>query len=151
MWYSINRRVHRSAVRILHLPLECKSTLVNVRLNAYKAHISHSCRMDTTPYNADNDKLLSKSDWSALLVRLLRVLLIEVFECVREINPEFMNMIFTLNNKPYNTRSGPLLFLLMLKESNTGLFHVYIKQPDNRILYLPMLTLLNALMYVRIT
>ena len=61
-------------------------------------------------YDADYNKLLSMSEWPPLLVIRLRTLLVEVFKCIRELNPKFMNMLFTLNNKPYDTHSGPLLF-----------------------------------------
>ena len=61
-------------------------------------------------YDADYNQLLSMSERSPLLVVRLRTILVEVFKCIRELNPKFMNMLFTLNNKPYDTRSGPLLF-----------------------------------------
>ena len=58
--------------------------------------------------NADYNQLLSMSKRSTLLVVRLRTSLIEKFKCIRELNAKFMNMLFTLNNKPYDTRSGPL-------------------------------------------
>ena len=51
----------------------------------------------------------------------LRTILIEVFKCIRELNPKFMNMLFTLNNKPYDTRSGPLLFQSHVKTIKHGI------------------------------
>ena len=41
---------------------------------------------------------LSLSERSSLLVVRLTVLLIEVFKCVREHSPKFINMLFSLNN-----------------------------------------------------
>ena len=58
---------------------------------------------------------------SPLLVVRPRTLLIEVIKGVRELNPKFMNMLFTLNNKPYDTLSGPLLFQSHAKAINHGI------------------------------
>ena len=41
--------------------------------------------------------------------------MIEVFKCVRELDPIFMNILFTLNNKPYDTRSGSLITQYQVK------------------------------------
>ena len=72
-------------------------------------------------YDADYNQLLSMSERSPLLVVRLRTILIEVFKCIRELNPKFMNMLFTLNNKPYDTRSGPLLFQSHVKTIKHGI------------------------------
>ena len=72
-------------------------------------------------YDADYNQLLSMSEWSPLLVVRLRTILIEVFKCIRELNPKFINMLFTLNNKPYDTRSGPLLFQSHVKTIKHGI------------------------------
>ena len=61
------------------------------------------------------------SERPPLLVVRLRTLLIEVFKCIRELNPKFMNMLFMLNNKPYDTRSGPLLFQSHAKTIKHGI------------------------------
>ena len=70
-------------------------------------------------YNVDYNQLLSER--STLLVVRLRTLLIEVFKCIRELNPKIINMLFTLNNKPYDTRSGPLLFQFHVKTIKHGI------------------------------
>ena len=72
-------------------------------------------------YDADYNQLLSMSERSPLLVMRLRTILIEVFKCIRELNPKFMNMLFTLNNKPYDTRSGPVLFQSHVKTIKHGI------------------------------
>ena len=51
-------------------------------------------------YTTDYNQLLNISKWFPLLIVWLRALSIEVFKCVQELNPMFMNMLFTLNNKP---------------------------------------------------
>ena len=61
-------------------------------------------RMVFNDYDAEYDRLLGMSERSPLLVVRLRKLLIEVFKCIRELNPKFMSMLFTLNNKPHDTR-----------------------------------------------
>ena len=44
-------------------------------------------------YTADYSQLLSMSKRSPLLIVRLRALLIEVFKCVRELDPMFMNIL----------------------------------------------------------
>ena len=44
-----------------------------------------------------------------------RALLIEDLKYVREPDPKFLNMLFTLNNKPYDTRNGALLIQSRVK------------------------------------
>ena len=57
------------------------------------------------------------SKGSPLLVVRIWTLLIEVSKCIRELNPKFMNMLYTLNN----TRSDPLLFQSQLKTIKHGI------------------------------
>ena len=72
-------------------------------------------------YTADYSQLLSMSKRSPLLIVWLRALLIEVFKCVRELDPIFMNILFTLNNKPYDTRSGSLITRSQVKTIKHGI------------------------------
>ena len=55
-----------------------------------------------TPYSG----LLDMSNRTTLFLARLKGLLVEVFKCIRGLNPEFMNTIFVMDNKPYDTRSG---------------------------------------------
>ena len=66
-------------------------------------------------YTADYDNLLSMPKRYPLLIVRLGALLVKVFKCVREINPIIMNMLFTLNSKPYYTRGGPMLMQSQVK------------------------------------
>ena len=103
-------------------------------------------------YDADYNQLLSMSERSPLLVVRLRTILVEVFKRIRELNPKFMNMLFTLNNKPHDTRSGPLLFQSHVKTIKHGInSFVYIKEPSDGIHCLPMPKILNALTDLRIS
>ena len=74
-------------------------------------------------YTADYiySQLLSMSKRSPLLIVRLRALLIEVFKCVRELDPIFMNILFTLSNKPYDTRSGSLITQSQVKTIKHGI------------------------------
>ena len=72
-------------------------------------------------YTADYSQLLSMSKRSPLLIVRLRALLTEVFKCVRELDPIFMNILFTLNNKPYDTRSGSLITQSQVKTIKHGI------------------------------
>ena len=72
-------------------------------------------------YTADYSQLLSISKRSPLLIVRLRALLIEVFKCVRELDPIFRNILFTLNNKPYDTRSGSLITQSQVKTIKHGI------------------------------
>ena len=72
-------------------------------------------------YTADYNELLSLSERFPLLIVRLRALLIEVFKCVRELNPVFMNMLFSLISKPYDTRSGSVLVQSQVKTITHGI------------------------------
>ena len=72
-------------------------------------------------YTAYYSQLLSMSKRSPLLIVRLTALLIEVFKCVRELDPIFMNILFTLNNKPYDTRSGSLITQSQVKTIKHGI------------------------------
>ena len=102
-------------------------------------------------YTADYSQLLSMSKRSPLLIVRLRALLIEVFKCVRELDPIFMNILFTLNNKPYDTRSGSLITQSQIKKSNTALIHLSIKAASNGMHCLQMPRILKISMYSKIT
>ena len=72
-------------------------------------------------YTADYNQLLSVWKRFPLLIVRLRALLIEVFKCVGEISPMFMNMLFTLNNKPWKTRVGSVITQSRLKTNKHGI------------------------------
>ena len=70
--------------------------------------------------NAVQNKAKVKYDTLSPIVRL-RALLIEVFKYVWELDPIFMNILFTLNNKPYDTRSGSLITKSQVKTIKHGI------------------------------
>ena len=72
-------------------------------------------------YTADYSQLLSMSKRSPMLIVRRRALLIEVFKCVREPDPIFMNILFTLNSKPYDTFSGSLITQSQVKTIKHGI------------------------------
>ena len=82
-------------------------------------------------FTADYSKLLNMSKRSPLLIVRLRALLIEVFKCVRELDPIFMNILFTLNNKPYDTRSGSLITQSQVKTIKHGI-NSFVYQGDKQ-------------------
>ena len=90
-------------------------------LSKWKKIQKAALRVVFNDYDADYNQLLSISERSPLLVVRLRTLLIEAFKCIRELNPKFMNILITLNNKPYDTRSGPLLFQSHVKLIKHGI------------------------------
>ena len=57
-------------------------------------------------YTTGYSGLLDMSNRTTLFLARLTSLLVEVFKCIRGLNPEFMNTIFVMDNKPYDTRSG---------------------------------------------
>ena len=57
-------------------------------------------------YMTSYSGLLDMSNRAPLFLERLKGLLVEVFKCIRGLNPEFMNTIFVMNNKPYDTNSG---------------------------------------------
>ena len=102
-------------------------------------------------YTADYSQLLSMSKRSPLLIVRLRALLIEIFKCDQELDPIFMNTLFTLNNKPYDTRSGSLITQSQVKQSSTALIHLSIKATSNGMHCLQMPRILKISMYSKIT
>ena len=65
------------------------------------------------------NQILSLSKRFPLLIVRLRALLIEVFKYVRE--PMFMNMLFTLGNKPDDIHSGSVISQTQVKTIKLGI------------------------------
>ena len=57
-------------------------------------------------YTTNYSGLLNMSNRTPLFLARLKGLLVEVFKCIRGLNPEFMNTIFVMDNKPHDTCSG---------------------------------------------
>ena len=73
-----------------------------------KAHEA-ALRVVYNDYTTSYWGLLDMSNRTPLFLARLKGLLVEVFKCIRGLNPEFMNTIFVMDNKPYNTRSGSII------------------------------------------
>ena len=72
-------------------------------------------------YIAGYCQLLAMSNRSPLYVSRLKTILTEVFKCIRKLNPMFMNNIFSINDKPYDTRSGQTLSQARMKTIKYGI------------------------------
>ena len=57
-------------------------------------------------YTTSYSGLLDMSNRTPLFLARCKGLLVKVFKCIRGLNPDFMNTIFVMDNKPYDTRSG---------------------------------------------
>ena len=117
---------------------QCGISVQNPTQSKWKKMQKAALRVVFYDYSAHCNQLLRISKRSPLLIVRPRALLIEVFKYVGEINPIFTNILFTLNNKPYDTRSGSLITQSHVKQSSTALIHLFIKAASNRMHYLPM-------------
>ena len=73
-----------------------------------KIHKS-ALRIVLNDYKSNYDTLLQLSYLQPLLISRLKAILYEVYKCTREINPSFMNELFSKIIHPYRTRSGSML------------------------------------------
>ena len=72
-------------------------------------------------YTTSYSRLLDKSNRTPLFLARLKGLLVEVFKCIRGLNPDFMNTIFVMDNKPYDTRSGSTISQNRVKTIKYGI------------------------------
>lgn len=63
-------------------------------------------RVVLNDYVSTYTQLLHMSARTPLYIRRVKSLLFEVFQCIRGVNPQFMNELFVVIDKPYVTRSG---------------------------------------------
>ena len=61
-------------------------------------------------YTTSYSGLLDMSTRTPLFLARLKGLLVEVFKCIRGLNPEFVNTIFVMDSKSYDTRSVNINF-----------------------------------------
>ena len=73
-----------------------------------KIHKS-ALRIVLNDYKSNYDTLLQLSNLQPLLISRFKAILYEVYKCTREINPSFMNELFSKIIHPYHTRSGSML------------------------------------------
>ena len=66
-------------------------------------------RIVLNDYKSNYDTLLQLSNLQPLLISRFKAILYEVYKCTREINPSFMNELFSKIIHPYHTRSGSML------------------------------------------
>ena len=72
-------------------------------------------------YVSNYDVLLTKSDVPGIKITLLRYLAIEVFKCVKEINPVYLNSLFLKKSCSYKLRDSSILSRPKVKSTNHGL------------------------------
>ena len=68
--------------------------------------VDHRAVVVFSYYTTSYSGLPDMSNRTPLFLARLKGLLVEVFKCIRGLNPEFMNTIFVMDNKPYDARSG---------------------------------------------
>ena len=72
-------------------------------------------------YTTGYSELLDMSNRTPLSLARLKSIMVEVFKCIRGLDPEFMNKLFVMDNKPYNTRSGSTVSLSQVKTIKYGI------------------------------
>ena len=85
-----------------------------------KIHKS-ALRIVLNDYKSNHDTLLQLSNLQPLLISRFKVILYEVYKCTREINPSFMNELFSKIIHPYHTRSGSMLTQLRASSIKYGI------------------------------
>ena len=60
-------------------------------------------------YHSNYHDLLIKSEATGIKITTLRLLSIEVYKCVNDLNPEYLNEMFTIKNYPYDCRDNSIL------------------------------------------
>ena len=78
-------------------------------------------------YTTSYARLLDKSNRTRSSWQGLKAL-VEVFKCIRGLNPDFMNTIFVMDNKPYDTAVDQPSLKTVLKPSNMVFNHLPIKE-----------------------
>ena len=78
--------------------------------------------------------LLDMSNRTPLFLARLKGLLVEVFKCIRGLNTEFMNILFVMDNKPYDTRSGSTISQSRVKTIKYGIQSFAYPPPPPQIL-----------------
>ena len=86
-------------------------------------------------YTTSYSGLLDMSNRTPLFLARLKGLLVEVFKCIRGLNPEFMNTVFVMDNKHYDIRRDHLYLKTVLKPSNMVFNHLPIKELNFGIFY----------------
>ena len=72
-------------------------------------------------YTTSYSGLLDMSNRTPLFLARFKGILVEVLKCIRGLNPDFMNTIFVMDNKPYDTRSGSTISQNRVKTIKYGI------------------------------
>ena len=119
-----------SAIRRIakYLNKDCEMKIFNAFILSNFNHSSvvwHICHRESTSkvqkihksalqivlndYKSNYDTILQLWNLQPLLTSWFKAILYEVYKCTREINPSFMNELFSKIIHPYHTRSGSML------------------------------------------
>ena len=77
-------------------------------------------RFLTNDVNSTYSDLLRKSSRSTMFLSRLKAIAIEVYKCVNDINPVFLNEMFHMKNIPHNLRDSSKLVLPKFKTTSYG-------------------------------
>ena len=96
-----------NTIHLDHLSKRTSRQLSAIRRIA--KYLNKDCIMKLNDYKSNYDSLLQLSNLQALLISRFKAILYEVYKYTREINPSFMNELFSKIIHPYHTRSGSML------------------------------------------
>ena len=103
-----------------YFPLVCmfssKKSLTNIE-NIQK----RALRFGNNNYTSSFQELLTNNGLSGIRIMTLRSLAIEVYKCVKQINPVYPNNMFTRKGCPYEFRNDELLVRSKMNTINYGL------------------------------
>ena len=146
--YSHVSNVCNKTVRQLYVLQRLKGSLDYAsRLSIYKSFIMSNCnycpvvwmftsksslsklkdiqrralRFVLDDYTSDYHELLNKADVPGLKIMALEYLAIEVYKCVNDHNPKYLNDLFTIKKCKYDLRDDSLINRNKVKTTNHGL------------------------------
>ena len=85
---------------IIHLLCQISITAPSTVCLLARNHL----RFVLNDYQSNYHDLLNKSEATGIKIMTLRLLAIEVYKCVNNFNPEYLNEMFTMKNCPYDLR-----------------------------------------------
>lgn len=72
-------------------------------------------------YNLSYDELLRKAEVPGIKILLLRTLAIEMYKCISNENPDYLNELFKIKDVSYNLRDASIITRPKVAKSNFGL------------------------------
>ena len=109
--YKSRMTIYKSFVtsNFNYCPIVWMFTIPRNRLTESKKNQKRALRFVLNDYQSNYHDLLNKSEATGIKITTLRLSAIEVYKCANDLNPEYLNEIFTMKNCPYDFRDNSIL------------------------------------------